>query len=658
MIRDVEVAKRYTVTWACQAYDAIRCTENTRRTDIVMDPSSSTETATLPPEWMRVGDGDGTEVEGAKKHVEQVLRARRKWYRFLMCGARDEDFEEGSSKAKDTEVAPEVTTFSVPGATPAREDGPVDIDFGDGRGTVDELGKEDVYRWAILYENQRGLTIFSTAYYSSRSLLPRDPPSFALPDPGDSPPHVHTHAPPNVTMETYPLPDPTWRWVSKSWLVDMRGEGEVQHDGFEYNWFFRRRDWRAHAGFLGAGSWVRRRRWVRLMMRPSDARLAAEAVVDKLGQEYRESEGTETVSEGGDTRVWRGDEGDWTRIRRTMRALGRDGPMLDLWREWLTDMLEGKERRVNHGRTATMDTFVQETFEIQPGEIVGKDAVWNERPQREWVLAVLRHHGHDLRVYFVFPDSRVQLRELLTQAGLAQDVFSDAAKVVIEREKKDAKFARLVIFRNARDAINCLSSSLSWISSMSSRSLSAATSRLRLSPTYSPIIRALLPSPRHVSPRPFALSIPSRSLQTAVQFSRKPIKQSKPIPSLTSRPLSPPVPSNKDLPKARTFVWDYIKSHYLPQNANTLPLVDWNNPKNTIIPKDGGKKPTILLMEAKRRGKAPWHRAIITTQEGIRGIGDAPTSHEAANLASSMVLFQYLPLGLVRQANSKYIRAL
>jgi hypothetical protein len=76
------------------------------------------------------------------------------------------------------------------------------------------------------------ITVFSTAYYSGRSLLPHDPPPFTVPDSGESSPNQRPGlAPPNVTLTTYPLPDPTWRWVSKCWLIDMRRDGDVQYDG-------------------------------------------------------------------------------------------------------------------------------------------------------------------------------------------------------------------------------------------------------------------------------------------------------------------------------------------------------------------------------------------------------------------------------------------
>ncbi|TFY62107.1 hypothetical protein EVG20_g6829, partial [Dentipellis fragilis] len=95
---------------------------------------------------------------------------------------------------------------------------------------------KDVYRWAAVYENQRGVTLFSSANYSPQSLLPIDPPAFTLADAEDL-----RNKQAEVSLNDYPLPDGTWRWVSNAWMIDMPGEGEVQYDGFEYNWFFRKR---------------------------------------------------------------------------------------------------------------------------------------------------------------------------------------------------------------------------------------------------------------------------------------------------------------------------------------------------------------------------------------------------------------------------------
>ena len=110
------------------------------------------------------------------------------------------------------------------------------------------------------------MTLFSIPYYSALSLLPTDPSPFTLPNTSQK----RSEQPP-ITLDAYPLPDGDWRWVSRTWMIDMRNSDSsiVQHDGFEYNWVFRQRKWRAQVGFLSAGGWVRRRRWVRLMMRPS-----------------------------------------------------------------------------------------------------------------------------------------------------------------------------------------------------------------------------------------------------------------------------------------------------------------------------------------------------------------------------------------------------
>jgi hypothetical protein len=161
---------------------------------------------------------------------------------------------------------------------------------------ISELHEDkDVYRWAIIYENQRGyafhicpcnfaehliqflfsITIFSTAYYSGLSLLPSDPLPFTIPCSS-----AKRSKQPKVSLTEYPLPDGTWRWVSKTWMIDMRSDsGEVQHDGFEYNWRFRQNNWNSEVGTLSIGGWVRRRRWVRLMMRPAQATVEEKAAV-------------------------------------------------------------------------------------------------------------------------------------------------------------------------------------------------------------------------------------------------------------------------------------------------------------------------------------------------------------------------------------------
>jgi hypothetical protein len=227
-----------------------------------------------------------------------------------------------------------------------------------------------LYRWAILYENQRGCvhfifhvplmffdffhksaTIFSIPYYSRLSLLPTDPSPFTFPSASDKPPPQ-----PHVTLSSYPLPDGSWRWVSKSWMIDMRSEsGEIQHDGFEYNWRFRKGNWRAEPGLLNAGGWVRRRRWVRLMMRPAKSSKHTDEMNANgdmnMGTTFRDHASTNSLPLSSKSpilgisddiplsadEVWRGDnvEHDWARCHAAMKCVGRDGRKLELWKSWL-----------------------------------------------------------------------------------------------------------------------------------------------------------------------------------------------------------------------------------------------------------------------------------------------------------------------------------
>ncbi|KIP11951.1 hypothetical protein PHLGIDRAFT_82488, partial [Phlebiopsis gigantea 11061_1 CR5-6] len=176
--------------------------------------------------------------------------------------------------------------------------------------------------------------MFSAPYYSRLSLLPADPPAFTIPTTSK----LSRSNQPSLSLSTYPLPDGSWRWVSREWMVDMRGDGQTQYDGFEYNWVFRAKNWRPFVGALSAGGWVRRRRWVRLMVRPAIARKpsgdaigeAASGVLEGLSRQAETgatrppsvlvtSESDEYDSNFGEddaVQVWTGDvERDWQHCR-------------------------------------------------------------------------------------------------------------------------------------------------------------------------------------------------------------------------------------------------------------------------------------------------------------------------------------------------------
>ncbi|CAO3585068.1 unnamed protein product [Absidia cylindrospora] len=62
---------------------------------------------------------------------------------------------------------------------------------------------------------------------------------------------------------TYQLPDPTWEWVSKEWMVDMTED--VDEAGWQYSVKFHGAVW--HGNYKHFRSFVRRRRWIRLRHR-------------------------------------------------------------------------------------------------------------------------------------------------------------------------------------------------------------------------------------------------------------------------------------------------------------------------------------------------------------------------------------------------------
>ncbi|EKM61044.1 uncharacterized protein PHACADRAFT_247370 [Phanerochaete carnosa HHB-10118-sp] len=308
---------------------------------------------------------------------------------------------------------------------------------------------KDVYRWAVIYENQRGFTLFSTAYYSRLPLLPIDPPAFTLP----STSRIVRGKSPSLRLSTYPLPDGSWRWVSRKWMVDMRGDGQTQYDGFEYNWLFRKHHWRAQTGFMSAGGWVRRRRWVRLMVRPALSKqptgdtvseattglLAAILPHPETGTTRPPSVIVTAEDEDEDEKSWKEDvvwkgnvEEDWQRCRRALMRLDRDGRKLELWQRWMHD----SRLDVAHDEVETSALRKQWTEDEHPlpsqhvregtatvdEKLAGDTGVIIEPAAREHIARVLQVHGQDILHLFVYPDSRAQFIELVTRANLLADI--------------------------------------------------------------------------------------------------------------------------------------------------------------------------------------------------------------------------------------------
>lgn len=197
-------------------------------------------------------------------------------------------------------------------------------------------------------------------------------------------------------------------------MVDMRGDGQTQYDGFEYNGHFRTKHWRSQVGFFSAGGWVRRRRWVRLMMRPAIARHTSGAVSEAgsplLGGSTPRVEGATrppsvTVTSGDSdydsnlgesdlTLVWKGVvEDDWQRCRRALKRLDRDGRKLEIWHRWLRQLLPSDETCV---------------FQTLPGAI--------SLPRKQWT-----EDDDDLPSQHIHDTTGVVDEHLVRDAGVSTD---------------------------------------------------------------------------------------------------------------------------------------------------------------------------------------------------------------------------------------------
>lgn len=256
------------------------------------------------------------------------------------------------------------------------------------------------------------MTLFSIPYYSALSLLPTDPLAFTLPNASQ-----RRSKQPAITLSTFPLPDGNWRWVSRAWMIDMRSDtGIVQHDGFEYNWVFRRHKWRAEVGFLSAGGWVRRRRWVRLMMRPGKAKSHTDSEgstssgsLSSSRYLLRQSMASSNLTSLTDLphvtveSVWHGNEDDWKRCRLLMLRYGRDGRKIDLWRTWLgyyhptyQDQFVGLD---GPGKGKGRQKQWTEDDGLLPSQLPEPDAASHQSmtpPPREYIAPVLHKHVSSL----------------------------------------------------------------------------------------------------------------------------------------------------------------------------------------------------------------------------------------------------------------------
>ena len=209
----------------------------------------------------------------------------------------------------------------------------------------------------------------------------------------------------------------------------MQSDGQVQYDGFEYNWFFRKHKWSATSA-----AWVRRRRWIRLMMRPATSHLPpstnghiTSSTSPSLNAPARAIQNQSLViSDGGPSRlswksgiqslppsasssrsatssvapgfIWQGDGGDdWERCHDYLRSLTRDGKKLEAWKLWLGlhDIVEGGGEEENLGGVnITKKRWTEDEGLLPSQALVASPKVddVSTTPPRDWIVAAIREH--------------------------------------------------------------------------------------------------------------------------------------------------------------------------------------------------------------------------------------------------------------------------
>jgi hypothetical protein len=128
------------------------------------------------------------------------------------------------------------------------------------------------------------------------------------------------------------------------------------------------------------------------MMRPSDERLQAEAAIDEGSREDEANRSETNNKQSGHTPIWKGDENDWNRVRKALISLTGDGPKLELWADWLRDLIGEKNFSSTQLRETTEHGSTGKTPNTQAEPLADGVLRSQEHPRREWMVAVLREH--------------------------------------------------------------------------------------------------------------------------------------------------------------------------------------------------------------------------------------------------------------------------
>lgn len=149
-----------------------------------------------------------------------------------------------------------------------------------------------------------------------------------------------------------------------------------------------------------------------------------------------------------DTRIWRGDSDDWTRVRNALREFRSDGRRLEAWEGWLgleqrALVLHASERLgigINSGARGRLDDDWDLKHAWDPASPVSRDLTPGTTgsvpvsPPKEALLLVLRDHFERILTTFIFPDSRAKFLELVRLAGFDETSIPDLAKFDIHSD--------------------------------------------------------------------------------------------------------------------------------------------------------------------------------------------------------------------------------
>ncbi|KAG7810573.1 hypothetical protein KL921_003068 [Ogataea angusta] len=160
------------------------------------------------------------------------------------------------------------------------------VELGDISRFESQFGEgEDIYKYEVIIENQRGATLLGIPMYSRESLLyPLDPPKFQT---------LRGHA--ITSLNLYPLPSRSWRWSWNNWYILMIQD--VDQEGWVYSKVrFGSSKWKGIGRF---GNFVRRRVWVRKreLVPGADASLLHLPTTLVLDQEHADVNGPELEHE-------------------------------------------------------------------------------------------------------------------------------------------------------------------------------------------------------------------------------------------------------------------------------------------------------------------------------------------------------------------------